>query len=108
PHWGSTWQNHRRLAPAAHRCLRCADSGRMGRPTAGCWPSATPTAAGSGGWIAPARWVVAPPRRIPAMDAARYPTLHVSHHPLVAHKLSILRDVGTDTKKFRELFQELT
>jgi uracil phosphoribosyltransferase len=35
-------------------------------------------------------------------------TLHVSRHPLVAHKLSILRDVGTDPKKFRELVRELT
>lgn len=38
----------------------------------------------------------------------RYPSLHVSQHPLVAHKLSILRDVSTDTKKFRELVRELT
>ena len=43
------------------------------------------------------------------MDLAeRYPSLNVSRHPLVAHKLSILRDVGTDTKKFRELVRELT
>ena len=43
------------------------------------------------------------------MDAAQpYPTLHVSAHPLVAHKLAILRDTGTDTKKFRELVRELT
>jgi uracil phosphoribosyltransferase len=34
--------------------------------------------------------------------------LHVSGHPLVAHKLAILRDVGTDTKKFREVVRELT
>jgi uracil phosphoribosyltransferase len=40
--------------------------------------------------------------------AERYPNLHLSPHPLVAHKLSILRDVGTDTKKFRELVRELT
>ena len=40
--------------------------------------------------------------------AERYPTLHVSAHPLVAHKLAILRDTGTDTKKFRELVRELT
>jgi uracil phosphoribosyltransferase len=38
----------------------------------------------------------------------RYPSLHLSRHPLVAHKLAILRDVGTDTKKFRELVRELT
>jgi uracil phosphoribosyltransferase len=34
--------------------------------------------------------------------------LHVSSHPLVAHKLSILRDVSTEPKKFRELVRELT
>ncbi len=34
--------------------------------------------------------------------------LHVSHHPLVAHKLSILRGVSTEPKKFRELVRELT
>jgi uracil phosphoribosyltransferase len=43
------------------------------------------------------------------MDLAqRYPNLAVSRHPLVAHKLSILRDVATDTKKFRDLVRELT
>ncbi|HEX2194482.1 MAG TPA: uracil phosphoribosyltransferase [Candidatus Limnocylindria bacterium] len=40
--------------------------------------------------------------------AARYPSLHVSSHPLVAHKLAILRDVDTEPKKFRELVRELT
>jgi uracil phosphoribosyltransferase len=40
--------------------------------------------------------------------AERYPNLHVSRHPLIDHKLSILRDVGTDPKKFRELVRELT
>ena len=43
------------------------------------------------------------------MDLAeRYPNVHVSRHPLVDHKLAILRDVGTDPKKFRELVRELT
>ena len=42
------------------------------------------------------------------MDAARYPNLHVSHHPLVAHKLSLLRDRRTEPKKFRELVRELS
>jgi uracil phosphoribosyltransferase len=43
------------------------------------------------------------------MDLAeRYANLHVSTHPLVSHKLSILRDVGTGTKQFRELVRELT
>jgi len=30
-----------------------------------------------------------------------------SHHPLVAHKLSILRDTSTEPQKFRELVKEL-
>ena len=38
----------------------------------------------------------------------RYPTLHVSSHPLVAHKLAYLRDRSTDPKLFRELVRELT
>ncbi len=40
--------------------------------------------------------------------SARYPNLHVSHHPMVAHKLSLLRDKQTDPKRFRELVRELT
>ncbi|MBA2266081.1 MAG: uracil phosphoribosyltransferase [Chloroflexi bacterium] len=35
-------------------------------------------------------------------------TLHRSNHPLVAHKLAILRDKTTEPKKFRELVRELT
>lgn len=34
--------------------------------------------------------------------------LHASQHPLVAHKLSILRDRRTEPKEFRELVRELT
>lgn len=30
------------------------------------------------------------------------------HHPLIQHKLSILRDVSTGTKQFRELASEIT
>jgi uracil phosphoribosyltransferase len=33
--------------------------------------------------------------------------VHVSTHPLVLHKLTLLRDVGTDPKQFRELVGEL-
>ncbi len=33
--------------------------------------------------------------------------VYVSKHPLVAHKLSKLRDVKTEPKKFRELIREL-
>ena len=42
------------------------------------------------------------------MDAARFPNLHVSQHPLVAHKLALLRDRTTEPKKFRELVRELS
>ena len=34
--------------------------------------------------------------------------LHISHHPLVKHKLSLLRDVETDHRTFRELVRELS
>ncbi|MGD0708146.1 MAG: uracil phosphoribosyltransferase [Anaerolineaceae bacterium] len=35
------------------------------------------------------------------------PALFVSSHPLVAHKLSILRSADTEPKKFRELVHEI-
>lgn len=41
---------------------------------------------------------------MPEYDASR---LHVVDHPLVQHKLSLLRDKRTDTKDFRELVNEL-
>ena len=42
-------------------------------------------------------------------DAASHPpSVHVSGHPLVAHKLALLRDKTTEPKKFRELVRELT
>lgn len=41
---------------------------------------------------------------MPAYDESR---LHVVDHPLVQHKLSILRDKNTSTKDFRELVTEL-
>jgi uracil phosphoribosyltransferase len=34
--------------------------------------------------------------------------LHVSKHPLVKHKLTLLRDKSTDHRTFRELVRELT
>ena len=34
--------------------------------------------------------------------------VYVSQHPLVRHKLSILRDVNTEPKKFRQLVKEIT
>jgi len=35
-------------------------------------------------------------------------TVHVSRHPLVQHKLTLLRRVVTEPKKFRELVRELS
>jgi uracil phosphoribosyltransferase len=42
------------------------------------------------------------------MPKALPPTVHPSAHPLVAHKLSLLRDRTTEPKKFRELVRELS
>jgi uracil phosphoribosyltransferase len=36
------------------------------------------------------------------------PTLHVSQHPAIEHKLGILRDQTTEPKKFREVVRELS
>ena len=40
-------------------------------------------------------------------DAASYPNVTVVDHPLVQHKLTILRDKRTGSKQFRELVKEL-
>jgi uracil phosphoribosyltransferase len=37
-----------------------------------------------------------------------HPLLHVSRHPLIAHKITVLSDERTDHKTFRELARELT
>ena len=37
-----------------------------------------------------------------------FPSLHVSHHPAVLHKLAILRSTATEPKKFREVVRELS
>ena len=34
-------------------------------------------------------------------------TVHVMDHPLVAHKLTILRDKNTSVKDFRELVSDI-
>jgi uracil phosphoribosyltransferase len=36
------------------------------------------------------------------------PTVHVSQHPAVLHKLAVLRDERTEPKKFREVVRELS
>ncbi len=41
------------------------------------------------------------------MDPKKYPNVTVMDHPLIQHKISILRDVGTGAKEFRELVKEL-
>lgn len=38
----------------------------------------------------------------------RFPTLHIVNHPLIEHKLSIMRDKNTVTKDFRTLLYEIT
>lgn len=35
------------------------------------------------------------------------PDVHVSNHPLIRHKLTLLRDRNTEPKKFRELVREI-
>lgn len=35
-------------------------------------------------------------------------TVHISQHPLVAHKLTRIRDTRTEPKKFRELIREIS
>jgi len=35
------------------------------------------------------------------------PQVHVSAHPLVKHKITLLRDMKTEPKKFRELIREI-
>ncbi len=44
----------------------------------------------------------------PEIDTSRWPTLHVSRHPAVLHKLRLLRDGQTEPKKFREIVRELS
>jgi uracil phosphoribosyltransferase len=44
----------------------------------------------------------------PAMDTTPgFPTLRILSHPLIQHKLTILRDRGTPTKIFKELVDEI-
>jgi uracil phosphoribosyltransferase len=40
--------------------------------------------------------------------ADEFPSLHVSRHPAVQHKLALLRDEATEPKKFRELVREIS
>jgi uracil phosphoribosyltransferase len=38
----------------------------------------------------------------------RFPNLHIAEHPLIAHKLTHMRDKTTSTRTFRELLKEIT
>ncbi len=61
----------------------------------------------SGGTVAS----VTRPTRYSMPDVAAhpdFPTLHVSSHPAVQHKLALLRDETTEPKKFRELVREIS
>ncbi|MDO9107659.1 MAG: uracil phosphoribosyltransferase, partial [Coriobacteriia bacterium] len=42
-----------------------------------------------------------------SFDADKYPNVHVMDHPLIQHKLTILRNKDTGAKEFRELVKEL-
>ena len=35
-------------------------------------------------------------------------TVHISNHPLIRHKVTMMRDIRTEPKKFRELIREVT
>lgn len=37
-----------------------------------------------------------------------YPNVTILDHPLIRHKIAILRDVRTGMKEFRELVEEIT
>ena len=44
----------------------------------------------------------------PEAPLRSWPSLHVSTHPAVLHKLAILRSTSTEPKKFREVVRELS
>src|SRR5689334_1511718 len=57
-----------------------------------------------------ASWHAATDRDSGTRPSRQYPArmrLHVADHPLVAHKLTALRDERTDTPTFRRLTEEL-
>ena len=42
------------------------------------------------------------------MNQDKIQGVYVSNHPLIQHKLSILRDINTEPKRFREVVHEIT
>ncbi len=47
-------------------------------------------------------------KQIKELNMGEMEEVHVSNHPLILHKLSILRDVNTEPKRFREVVHEIT
>jgi len=45
---------------------------------------------------------------VPPSATSAWPTLYISQHPAVLHKLAVLRDIHTEPKKFREVVRELS
>ena len=41
------------------------------------------------------------------MNFNEHPNLHIMSHPLIQHKISILRDINTGTNEFRKLIEEI-
>ncbi|MGN1079191.1 MAG: uracil phosphoribosyltransferase [Alphaproteobacteria bacterium] len=40
-------------------------------------------------------------------NSSEFPSLHVLQHPLIQHKLTLMRDITTSTRTFRELLKEI-
>ena len=40
-------------------------------------------------------------------NGSEFPNLHVLKHPLIQHKLTLMRDITTSTRTFRELLKEI-
>jgi len=40
-------------------------------------------------------------------NGSEFPNLHILKHPLIQHKLTLMRDVTTSTRTFRELLKEI-
>lgn len=38
---------------------------------------------------------------------SEFPSLHILNHPLIQHKLTLMRDINTSTRTFRELLKEI-
>lgn len=47
------------------------------------------------------------PAHIPSMPQPRFPNLTVLDHPLIQHKVTLLRDRGTSTRDFKQLVNEI-